>query len=125
MPSIRATDGYVAASALLLDIATNPHSDGQCRVQVLLKLVKLPQVLAAMVSSVFDHVGEVPNIYGMVDFHNGQKFASEYATALYGINLMRRGQGREELPVTFQNEDGSPDNVIDFASYKRRAALAA
>lgn len=125
MPSLRASDGYVAAKALLLDIAQDPVGDGECRVQVLLKLVKNPVVLATMVSSAFDVVGDLPDIYGMVDFHNGQRFAEEYASALYRVNLMRRGQGRDELPIVFRNEDGTADNIVDFASYKRRRELAA
>lgn len=125
MPSIRATDGYVAAKSMLLDLATNPDADGPCKVQIILKLVKQPQLLATMVSSVFDQTSDVPDLYEMVAFHNGQKFAADFASALYGINLMRRGQGREELPVIFQNEDGSPDNIIDFPSHKRRRELAA
>lgn len=125
MPSIRATDGYVAVKSMLLDLATNPDAAGQCKIQIILKLVKQPQVLAAMVSTVFDQAGEVPDIYEIVAFHNGQKFAAEYATALYSINLMRRGQGRDEMPFEFKNENGNPNNVVDFASYKRRRELAA
>ena len=111
--------------ALLLDLATKPQGDEQCKVQIILKLVKQPQVLATMVSTVFDQVGTLPDIYGMVEFHNGQTFAVEYATTLYRINLMRRGQGRDELPIEFKNDDGSLNNIIDFASYKRRRELAA
>lgn len=125
MPSIRATDGYVAAKSMLLDLATNPDAAGPCKIQIILKLVKQPQLLATMVSTLFDQVGKVPDIFGMVSFHNGRNFATDYATALYSINLMRRGQGRDEMPFEFTDENGIPDNVIDFASHKRRRELAA
>ncbi|ODT06972.1 MAG: hypothetical protein ABS58_09285 [Mesorhizobium sp. SCN 65-20] len=125
MTSIRRVEGYIAAHGILVDIASSPNTDMDERVEIVLKMVKQPQVLAAMTAKVFDQIGEVPNIAGPVDRIAGREFALEYGDALYQMNQMRRRQGRDAMPIRFKDEDGTPDNVIyiaDWLAARREAA---
>lgn len=124
MAVIRRMEGYLAAHALLVDIATSLETDPSKRVLVILKLVKQPHIVADMVANVFDQVGRAPDIASEIEKLAGLDFAIEYCDAIHGINEVRRRQGRTALPLQFHGEASVPDNHSSIADWKARRAAA-